>query len=179
MTDTDRIRDALEALCARAKVSSDDDTDAAGRLVAGVIVRDRVSGERSNPLACALANWLRAATGVERLLVSGERAILPQGFQVPALWVELPAAVQACVRVSDAGRLDAGSVACGPVKVKVKLVRLFFPCSGCGKERAVNVYDSPGARADAAGRKCKRCGRQGSGAGGGAGRKPKLRRAKR
>lgn len=155
MTDTDLIRDALEALCRRAGVPSTDDTDAAGRQVAGVIARDRVTGERHNPLACALANWLRAATGVERLLVSGERAILPQGYQVAALWVELPAAVRACVRVSDGGRLEIGAVVCGPVRVDG--VRSHVPCGACGRERVIVVPITPSLRAKLAKRRCKSC----------------------
>lgn len=109
MTDTDLIRDALSALCRRAGVPSDDDTDAAGRLVAGVIARDRVTGERSNPDGCALANWLRAATGVERLLVSGERAILPQGYELP-LWVELPLAYRRATMTFENAAIGRGAL---------------------------------------------------------------------
>lgn len=122
MTPESLITDALDTLCWRARVRSDDGSLAAGSAVCGVLVRDGVRAavtDARDPNERPMALWLQSATGLENpdrlphlplLLLGAERVILMRpvaGGRRGVVFVPLPAAVVTAVRlISELRQLD-------------------------------------------------------------------------
>lgn len=107
--DAARVRAALDDLCKLAGVSPAESTPEAGRAVLAALPP---GGEQSHPQLCALALWLRAATGITGAIGGAEPALAVTPFRVLVLGrreagarerrnVDLPPAVRAAVRIAD------------------------------------------------------------------------------
>lgn len=109
---------ALDDLCRAAEVAPANPTDEAGRAVLDRLAALRIRGERSCPVGCAVAEFLRVACsnvprayepGGVAVLVTHERVVLrapvpPKEWRVGrthyTALVPLPPAVQAAVRLA-------------------------------------------------------------------------------
>jgi hypothetical protein len=93
------VTEALSTLCLRAG------PDATAVTVCEVLQRDRVGGTPSDPIDCALAVWLREATGLPKVFVAGDRVLIRNGGRGHRMLVVLlPDVVASAVTLLDKSR---------------------------------------------------------------------------